>query len=490
MEFIRAVVQKIIENGDHGPFAVALSEDLEGSVTFSLDKSVWQESDWPNEGMIVFLGEIRKKRAGWRANYGRFWKPSDEQRAKSKKIEFLYPSDNSFCFDPVCREIVLELEKRNWDVPGMTVDFDEYGSGELKFRRVSYIRSEEFELFFCRVQRRIPNTYFSDTAGISRIKIPKKELQVYEDKSGPTLYVYVGDDWERDRQNFMNGQKVHSKLEGKPRTYLMYSGSESTTEKYRYRDRQTRYLLYDNDLDREYTPTGKEPKYFFASSVFKEFAKYLKKRVLRKILKVPVPEKRIDRFFVPVVPFPGSIGPIFCFGENSDALRIVKGKKDPNSLDPVERYGMTGSGYRLMPYSLRTDETVPKIARDGFLWCGLGSVSSETHIENMQIPGHYRCPDRERFIIRVIPNRANGIYVADHAEYEKRRKELGDALLDGRDLFTDDEVSDFTRARARTIVPISEYDGSYKDPIILINRELGLDEVVLVLPEELARKLA
>jgi hypothetical protein len=81
MEDVRgyhSVVEKIIHDGKHGPYAVARCEEL-GSITFSLDASVWQGSDWPEPGMCVVLSKMRKKRAGWRATYGRFMEPSDEQ---------------------------------------------------------------------------------------------------------------------------------------------------------------------------------------------------------------------------------------------------------------------------------------------------------------------------------------------------------------------------------------------------------------------------
>ena len=78
----QAIVEKIIRNGRHGPYAVAHSKELD-SITFSLDRLVWQEDDWPEPGMYVMLTQVRRKRAGWRANRGRFVIPSDEQPATS-----------------------------------------------------------------------------------------------------------------------------------------------------------------------------------------------------------------------------------------------------------------------------------------------------------------------------------------------------------------------------------------------------------------------
>lgn len=80
---VRAIVQKVNDKGPHGPYAVAMSSDsLIGSVTFSLEPTVWREDDWPEAGSVVLLSKLRQKRAGWRAKAGRFYTPSDEQRAK------------------------------------------------------------------------------------------------------------------------------------------------------------------------------------------------------------------------------------------------------------------------------------------------------------------------------------------------------------------------------------------------------------------------
>jgi hypothetical protein len=74
----QAIVEKVILGGKHGAYAVARCAAL-GLVTFSLDKPVWQEKKHPEPGTYVMLSELRKKRAGWRAEHGRFVKPSDPE---------------------------------------------------------------------------------------------------------------------------------------------------------------------------------------------------------------------------------------------------------------------------------------------------------------------------------------------------------------------------------------------------------------------------
>lgn len=75
-EILRWVVQKVVRNGQHGPYAVAQDDRL-GSVTFSLTPDVWQEKRFPEAGSEVVLWDFQKKRAGWRAMSARFLRPED-----------------------------------------------------------------------------------------------------------------------------------------------------------------------------------------------------------------------------------------------------------------------------------------------------------------------------------------------------------------------------------------------------------------------------
>ena len=84
-EEYRAIVQKVVLRGRHGPYAVATSEELEGSVTVSLESPVWEDSVMPERGMYLILSQIRKKRAGWRAFSGRLVEPSDELTSKEQR---------------------------------------------------------------------------------------------------------------------------------------------------------------------------------------------------------------------------------------------------------------------------------------------------------------------------------------------------------------------------------------------------------------------
>lgn len=79
-----ATVGRIIKGGKHGPYAVSHVEAL-GPVTFALDPTVWRESEWPTEGTIVILQDVRRKTGGWRAQSARFMRPEDTQRTQTER---------------------------------------------------------------------------------------------------------------------------------------------------------------------------------------------------------------------------------------------------------------------------------------------------------------------------------------------------------------------------------------------------------------------
>lgn len=77
---IHAVVVEVVRDGKHGPYAVAKSQDFDGSITFSLNDRVWQETDIPEPGMFVVLSRLRLKPRGWRALSARYLSPEDKNR--------------------------------------------------------------------------------------------------------------------------------------------------------------------------------------------------------------------------------------------------------------------------------------------------------------------------------------------------------------------------------------------------------------------------
>lgn len=385
-------------------------------------------------------------------------------------MQFLYPKSRQFPFDAVSEQIVRALHARDWKVPGFTVAFRDYGSGAQKLRLVDSVTSDQsaidlgqhdVKICFGRPQGRLPGGQWNDCAAVNEVRFGKRSLRVYEDESGPTLNVYVGDGWERDRATYWD--RYNAKLDGGPRTCLRYSGQSS------YRNSRASRLVAVDD-HREYAPEGDEPRSYSTDKVMEEVRSYLQD-VLATVEAFPVADAVADVCAEPPpIPFPSGVGPFFTYGESRDARRIELGKKCVDELQLADRYGMIGSGWRLAPFGIKSGADLPEVAFDGFLWCGT----------TPNVPGERSSSYYADQLVKVIPKDARGIYVADHAAYVKRREVLADAFKGQRDRFTDAEVNDFIRARACTIVPITDYKGGYEDPVYLINRELGFDEVEVI----------
>ena len=376
-------------------------------------------------------------------------------------MEFRYPTSRQFPFDGVCEQIVRAFEVRNWEVPSIKVEFNQWGTGEEKYRFASVIKGSDFKLWFDIGGR---------NRGVFRIYIPEMELSVYCDESGPCFCLYVGDNWNRDRKTFERGSKYNSKLIGKPRFYLRYQGicrCATSPSQYQHIHRGERppLLIHTNDLGREYDPVGDEPRELVTSELFAKFTDWLSENVLRAIEAQPLPEKRIDIFHEEAIPFPASIGPLFTFGTLNDVERITQGKQDTSKLEPWHRFGL-----------LR-------------MWYGVGAVARHTPIDALRIPGYYRRTDswlsseNEEFVIRVTPNFANRIFVEDQGAFHKARdKALSrrPAGYKGTRADQDKWYSGACQAQRHTRTPIARYDGKFEQPVVLIDRELSLEEVEIV----------
>ena len=373
-------------------------------------------------------------------------------------MQFKYPTSRQFPVDEVCEQIVRALEARNWKVPGIKVEFSQSGTGEEKYRFASMIEGENFEIWF---------SPLSDE-GVSRVSVPEMELNVYPDESGPSFYLYVGDNWIRDRKTFKHGSKYNSKLRGEPRTYLRYEGICRCGEMslpHLHRGKRPPLLRHTNDLGREYDPEDNEPREFVTSELFAKFIDWLSENVLRVIEAYSLPEKRIDIFHEEVVPFPVSIGSLFAFGTLNDIERITQGKQNPSKLEPRRRYGLWRHEF------------------------GVGEVTHHTPIDALRIPGYYRCTsswlssNNEEFVIRVTPKSANHIFIEDHGASDRAySKALSrrPAGYKGTRADRDRWYVHACAAQRHTRIPITQYDGKFEQPVVLIDRELVFDEVEIV----------
>lgn len=198
-------------------------------------------------------------------------------------MQFLYPKSRQFPFDETCEQIVHALQARNWKAPGFTVNFEDYGSDAQKLRYVSSIKSDQSAIDhghhdvmikFGRPQGLLPGGQWNDTAAVDEVQLTKQILHVYPDESGPSYYIYVGTNWERDRATWWS--HPNARLHKKTRQCIRYSGRSC------WRNTRAPLLTWDQD-DREYGPEGEDPQSFVTANIMAEFRDYLRDIILPAI---------------------------------------------------------------------------------------------------------------------------------------------------------------------------------------------------------------
>ena len=141
-------------------------------------------------------------------------------------------------------------------------------------KRIDKIEHRDWRLGFGRIQRTVGQ--WNDTAGLESVSIPGKQISLYSDFSGPVLYTHVGSG--DDRANFWDGFSYNAKLNRKPRTHLIYEGSDRFDQFIWYGRHSTRpspYLLHSNDLGRAYGLEEGDHPFYKTCNILDEFADYL-----------------------------------------------------------------------------------------------------------------------------------------------------------------------------------------------------------------------
>lgn len=389
---------------------------------------------------------------------------------------FLYPTPGRYPFNEVCEEIVRALEARNWDVPGILVNFRTLGSGGAKYRIVSEIRGIDFKItFVCH-----DFNGSQSAVGAQELIIPRHHIMVYYGEPSPVYYVYAGANWIADKERWVTTPlKSAGKYKRQPRWYLRYTGDcfcGARGLRHTHVGEGPSQLAYSNENNYEYEPVGDEPIAYDSDEVLERFTQWLQSNLLAWILLTPEAPTKINAFPQTSTPFPAGLPPIFCFGTKDDYLRIMYGQNC--TVEPHLRYGMAVGYYSLLAHPVPSN--APKEAYCNFLWCGFGEVQPSTHFDELVIPGLPWLSPAACYVFRVVPTRAEGIYVADNSRYEDwyRRLSRGDEHP-GR--LSSEELEVAQRARAASLQPITTNPRIVPgQSIVLINRELGLDEIQVV----------
>lgn len=220
-----------------------------------------------------------------------------------------------------------------------------------------------------------------------------------------------------------------------------------------------------------------------------EMVVWLAENVLNPLREAPKPEHQATEL-PEEEPFPeGKVGPLYTF-VNEDMLRKIALIKDnPSKAYPDERKAVRPSK-RLLSLGMPRGGA-PEIVYDGYIWCGVGVIDEQTDLTRVRTIGLEDRRDDPPFhtegVAVIKPKTATDIYVIDWQEWDDFRERTFTPI---HNRLTNQEYVEMHQVVARTIVPITEYDGNYRKPIVLIGRNVELDEVeaVYLPPQERRRQ--
>jgi len=177
-------------------------------------------------------------------------------------------------------------------------------------------------------------------------------------------------------------------------------------------------------------------------------------------------------------PFPeGIVGPLYIFIEMEDMEKISRIGFEPEKAYPDERKAVRPSR-RLFSLGIPLGEGVPKEAYDGFIWCGVGEITEKTNMDQLQITDNTISKDRlfgrNEGLAVIKLKTATDVYIVDWQEWDNYRDRT---FTEEHTRLTNQEFVEMYQAVGKTMVPITAYNGGYKKPVVLIGRDLELDEI-------------
>lgn len=343
------------------------------------------------------------------------------------------------------RKIEEALYRRNWQVPGIKVDFiydyDMEGNHTL---RVSTITAD-------------PKLCADVRVNSWSVRVRGMEMSLHEDNSG-SLEVYCGDDWDKDRNEFVNGKRFHRKMDGKSRIVLQYN----THRGYKFEA--------TDDCSRGHFPSGSElePMSYSIPAVEKDMLVGLndmldyieshpEQDVDKSLFAEPNPTYLTNELFA---------GSKFRTHVSNDvAYRLKENNKKSN-------HGMDG-GWRLLDLSISPPKNHPyaNLMNEGFTYCSIEWPNGKIDDHNW----HYNW---DKKTAGVNLKKVDNVFVVDQAQAEKF-KEQWFQNNPGIDTMDNAGYQQMLIERAATMVHINDYKGGFEKPVVVICRVLSKDELVL-----------
>jgi hypothetical protein len=370
------------------------------------------------------------------------------------RAKALYP------FDKHAYRLILEIVRVGWEVPGWDIGMQCFGTGNDRYISVTeisgHVAGANFYLKFNRLSLSKAANHFQDEISLSQVCIPHVNgrppfrLVVTDNPDETKLSVYAGDSWDAEYPLFYDGT-VSDKWD-----YVLNSKSEFVQEETwqntdnGMRARATAGVTYDEGL---------------------KAAENLLERIVARV--VTLPSRHVDIGLL-ACPEPDKLAkPIEAYAIIGDSALIrVQAHKRGVVLKPWADYAMLPDR-PILPLDLATNTDLPRAAFVKYTWLTLFKPDP-SDLENYTI---FREGLDEGRLVKVTLKLANDAFVADlEAGLAIKRKFWADHAQ-----LSKEEVSASWLAVARSMVPLDYYtDGKYKKPLLLLTRELGLDEVQLI----------
>jgi hypothetical protein len=341
----------------------------------------------------------------FRFSQARYNKPEDATKLGCKGAN---------AFVATANEIVRQIARAGWDVPGVDVTIRYYGRGTNIMKHCSDVSfdvvladgtTDKVTLGFW--NKSGPQVGGHNTLGsASKFKRGDEELNLYSDGSG---------DWRKD-ERFLDATALIAQM-------LMKLSDMPSKD--------------GHDVDH---PEGDLN--------------------LREIC-TTVP-----------TPAPADFPPLYAWVERKDAynaLGVIDRDMDEDYAREQE-FRLSGNGWRFVntDWGIKWDE----IPAGG--WEGYDYASPDI---NVRPAGLCYTSNNGILPVEVKLKNLDDIYVADMAPYENAREDdWARAKVEGRKEYTTEEIGNQRRASMVTFVPAAEYKGGYVKPVYMIGRQLQADE--------------
>lgn len=405
-----------------------------------------------------------------------------------------------FRIDMVAEDIIAEIAQRlprtidaygyhqdyahdTLDVPGLgEVKVTMHQTGDGIFSTIGTVEGETFKIWNCRASGVKYMDRYDDISRPNIIKIKDPEGRLPNKAKTMEIDLY-GDD-----------SGTFAELDGKRFTNARWQTAEGRGYSSDWqRDDLHRTYSGGNDMNPRYQEVNRGWKNDKTVLSWREVEGnaivWLAENVLNPLKEAPKPESQATTL-PEEEPFPeGKVGPLYAFVDEEVLRKSALIKDNPGKAYPDERKAVR-PGKRLLALGMPRKD-VPEIAYDGFVWCGVGVIDQQTDLTKVKTIGlEHRWDDRQygsQGVAVIKAKTATDVYVVDWQEWDDYRERT---FTPTHDRLTDAEYSEMLVAVARTLKPIAEYDGSYRQPIVLIGRDVELDEVeaVYLPPQERRRR--